>query len=260
MRPGRAAARVLAAFSLSLGALAANPAAPPAAIQALRVEMLTERIAKLHAQAGQGILGGRSRRELAQALHDLDAAIATLTPPPQDREARDSWALLAILGAGYRDWAERPPTRESARRLRGRAEELAWVASKLARVEADRSRGPARGDAVRALTAAILAERIAKARLWMRWEAGDAPLERELRESNENLHRLLASLHEAPVQPDEAADAIRDAEVQLGFLDDAQRELDTKRSSPRAAEFVAKASDHIAESMERAAAAYDAVR
>ena len=94
----------------------------------------------------------------------------------------------------------------------------------------------------------------------MRWDLGDAPLDRELRDSNENLHRLLATLHEAPVQPDEATEAIRDAEVQLKFMDDAQRELEAKRSSPRATEFVAKASDHIAESMERAAAAYDAVR
>jgi len=255
----RVAARVLLAWALSSPAFGEDGASSPA-LKALRVEMLTERAAKLHAQAGEGILAGRSRRELGQALHDLDAAIASLAPPPQQREAREAWALMAILGAGYRDWALRPPTRESARRLRSRAEELAWVAAKLARGEAERSRGAARGSAVRALTAAVLAERIGKARLWMRWELGDAPLERELRESNESLHRLLATLHEAPVQPDAAAEALHDADVQLGFMDEAQRELDGKAASPRAAEFVAKTSDHIAESMERAAGAYDAVR
>ena len=260
MRCARAAARVLIVAAIALGARAETPAPSPAT-QALRVELLAERVAKLHAQAGQGILGGRSRRELGQSLRELDAAVRSFTPPPNnDRELRESWALMAILGAGYRDWAQKPPTRESARRLRPRAEELAWVAAKFARGESERSRGTARGSAVRALTAAMLAERIAKARLWMRWDLGDPPLERELRESNENLHRLLATLHEAPVQPDAAADAIRDAETQLGFMDDAQRELDGKRSSQRATEFVAKASDHIAESMERAAAAYDAVR
>lgn len=254
----RAAARLLVAAAFVPCTFAAGPA-PSAATRALRVELLTERIAKLHAQAGQGILAGRSRRELAQELRELDAATASLTPPANDRELRESWALMAILGAGYRDWAQRPATRESARRLRSRAEELAWVAAKLARGEAERSRGAGRASAVRAITAAVLAERIAKARLWMRWDMGDPPLDRELRESNEDLHRLLATLREAPVQPDEAAEAIRDAEVQLGFMDDAQRELDARRSSPRAAEFVAKASDHIAESMERAAAAYDAM-
>ncbi len=89
---------------------------------------------------------------------------------------------------------------------------------------------------------------------------GDASLEHELRDANESLHRLLATLHEAPVQPDAAADAVRDAQVQLGFLDDAQRELDGKGQSPLATEFVAKTSEHIAESMARAAEAYDAVR
>jgi hypothetical protein len=255
----RAAARVFVALALASGAHA-QTTSPSAATRALHVELLTERIAKLHAQAGQGILGGRSRRELSQSLRELDSAIASLTPPANARDLRESWALMTILAAGYRDWAQKPPTRESAKRLRARAEELAWVAAKLARGESDRSRGTARGSAVRAITAAMLAERVAKARLWMRWDLGDAPLERELRESNENLHRLLATLHEAPVQPDEATEAIRDAEVQLKFMDDAQRELDARRSSPRATEFVAKASDHIAESMERAAAAYDAVR
>jgi len=259
VRAARAAARILAVSALALGAHAGT-ASPSPATQALRVELLTERIAKLHAQAGQGILGGRTRRELAQSLHELDAAVASFAPPTNDRDLRESWALMAILGAGYRDWAQKPPTRESARRLRGRAEELAWVAAKLARLESERSHGTARGSAVRALMAAVLAERIAKARLWMRWDLGDPPLERELRESNENLHRLVATLQEAPVQPDDAADALRDAQVQLGFMDDAQRELDTRRSSPRATEFVAKASDHVAECMERAANAYDAVR
>jgi hypothetical protein len=255
----RAAARVLVVTAFASGAHAqATPSS--AATRVLHVELLTERIAKLHAQAGQGILGGRSRRELSQSLRELDSAIASLTPPANDRDLREGWALMTILGAGYRDWAQKPPTRESAKRLRARAEELAWVAAKLARGESDRSRGTARGSAFRAITAAVLAERIAKARLWMRWDLGDAPLERELRESNENLHRLLATLHEAPVQPDEATEAIRDAEGQLKFMDDAQHELDARRSSPRATEFVAKASDHIAESMERAAAAYDAVR
>lgn len=257
MSLARAAARVLFVSALSGCAFAQKPA--PSALQALRIEMLIERVAKLHAQAGEGILAGRSRREMNQALHELDAAISVLAPPPREREAREAWAIMAILGAGYRDWALRPPTRESARRLRSRAEELAWVAAKLARGEAERSRGSARGSAVRALTAAVLAERIGKARLWIRWDLGDAPLERELREANENLHRLLATLREAPVQPDAAAEAIRDAQVQLGFLDDAQRELDGKSASARATEFVAKTSGHIAESMERAADAYDAL-
>ncbi|HEX4330914.1 MAG TPA: hypothetical protein VH040_02145 [Usitatibacter sp.] len=259
MSLARAAARVLFVSAISVCAFA-QKSTPSPALRALRVEMLTERVAKLHAQVGEGILAGRSRRELGQALQDLDAAIASLAPPPQDREVRDAWAVLAILGAGYHDWALRPATRESARRLRSRAEELAWMAAKLARGEAERSRGTARGSAARALTAAVLAERIGKARLWMRWDVGDASLERELRESNENLHRLLATLHEAPVQPDAAADAIRDAQTQLGFMDDAQRELDATASSPRPTEFVAKTADHIAESMERAAEAYDAVR
>jgi hypothetical protein len=228
--------------------------------QSLRLEVLAERIAKLQAQVGQGVLGGRGRRDLARAVRDLDSTLAALDPAPHDAELHESYALVVILGAGYRDWALRPPTRDNARGLRGRAEELAWVAAKRVRLLQERSRGSARANVVRAMNAAVMAQRIAKARLWMRWDLGDAALARELAEANENLHRLLATLREGEGQPPEAAEALQGAESQLAFMDSAQRELDGKASAARPTEFVAKAADFIEDSMERAAAAYAAAR
>jgi len=258
----RLAPALARAVALAALVLCARVQAAPAdgLTQALRLEVLTERIAKLHAQVGQGMLGGRSRRDLSQALRDMDATLAALDATPQDPELHDNYALLAILGAGYREWASRPPTRESARKLRGRAEELAWVAARRSRLVQERSRGTARASVVRSMNAAAMAQRVAKARLWMRWEMGDAALAKELRESNENLRRLLATLREGSAQAPEAAEALQAAESQLGFMDDAQRELDAKGPAARPTEFVAKAADFIEDSMERAAAAYAAAR
>lgn len=258
MRPAPALARVLALIAFALCARAEGVA--DGVTQALKVEVLTERIAKLHAQAGQGLLGGRSRRDLSQAARDMDAALAAIDATPQDAELHESYALLVLLGAGYREWALRPATRESARKLRSRAEELTHVAARRTRLLQERSRGTARANVVRAMNAAIMAQRVAKARLWMRWDVGDAALAKELREANENLHRLLATLREPDAQLPEAVEALDSARTQLGFMDDAQRELDAKGPAARPTEFVAKAADFIEESMERAAAAYAVAR
>jgi len=258
VRLAPALARVLALTAFALCARAQG--APDALTQALKLEVLTERIAKLHAQAGQGLLGWRSRRDLSQALREMDGVLAAMDATPRDAELHENYALLAILGAGYREWALRPATRESARKLRSRAEELTWVSSRRSRLLQERSRGSARASVVRAMNAAMMAQRIAEARLWMRWEMGDAALAKELAGANENLHRLLATLREGEAQAPGAGEALEAAQTQLGFMDDAQRELDARRPAARPTEFVAKAADFIEDSMERAAAAYAAAR
>lgn len=254
MRAGPALARAALALLLPLAAQA-EPAPGANAADAIRLEMLAERIAKLHAQVGLNVLAPRGRRDLAQALNDFDHALAGSLDGAKDADVRDNYALLALLWKGYREWASRAPTRENARKLRPRAEEVAWVAAKGARLVQERSRGSTRALAVRAMQAAVLAQRVAKARLWMRWDIRDASLDRELRESNENLHRLLATLRDSPPASPEAAEALQGAQAQLGFMDDAGRELDRGSNPARALEFVAKAADYIQDSMERVAAA-----
>lgn len=226
---------------------------------ALRLPVLAERMAKLHAQIGQGILAQRSRRALAETVRDFDATLRAATSAAPTAEARENYVLLSLLWHEYRDWAQRAPTRESARKLRERAEEVVWVASKGARMFHEHSRAGVSGSVVRAEQAALLSQRIPKLYLWRRWDIRDEAAAKELREAQENLRRTLDALRTAPDNTPEIAAELQVADNQLRFMDDAARQLDIRHDS-RHLEFVAKAGDHILESMERAARLYAAAR
>jgi hypothetical protein len=257
-------ARFAAAASLCVLAnvvMAQVPAQEPLqrASAALRLPVLAERMAKLHAQIGQGILAQRSRRALAETARDFDSTLRTAAAAAPTAQARENYVLLSLLWHEYRDWAQRAPTRENARKLRERAEEVVWVASKGARMFQEHSRAGLSGSVVRAEQAALLSQRIPKLYLWRRWDIRDDAAAKELREAQENLRRSLEALRTAPDNTPEIEAELQVADNQLRFMDDAARQLDVRHDS-RHLEFIAKAGDHILESMERAARLYVAAR
>lgn len=227
------------------------------AISAIHLATLTERIAKLHAQVGQGVLAERSRRALAESARDFDATLKEVAAGASSAELRDNYALLALLWQDYRDWAMRAPTRDNARKLRLRAEEVSWIATKGAKLVQEGARGATNPSAVRAANAAMLAQRIAKAHLWMRWDIRDEALALELREANENLRRTLDTLSASPADNPEIAAELQSVASQMRFMDDAARALERREPGVRAIEFMAKTGDHIFESMERLARLYE---
>jgi hypothetical protein len=255
----RAALRTAAFVLLVPAAPAAQCAdAVPHARTAIRLEMLAERIAKLNAQVGQGVLAGRSRRALDEALRDFNSTLAAVSASAPGVEARDTYALLTLLAVEYRTWALKPANRENARKLRDRCEEVVYVARKGTRLIQESARATSNASAVRAENAAVLSQRVAKLHLWMRWDMREEPVARELRESTENLHRILATLREAPATVPAIADELAGAEAQLRFMDDAAGDLAQRKSEARAIEYLVKAADNLLESMERLAALYEA--
>ena len=231
---------------------------PLRATTAIRLATLAERIAKLHAQIGQGVLAERSRRALAESARDFDATLKEVAARAPTVELRDNYALLGLLWQDYRDWAMRAPTRDNARKLRSRTEEVTWIAAKGAKLVQEHARGATSSSAVRAANAATLAQRIAKLHLWMRWEIRDEALTQELREANENLRRTIEALRASVGDSSEIATELQSVESQVRFMDDAARALERREGSARAIEFIAKTGDHIYESMERLARLYDA--
>src|SRR5262249_18449538 len=132
-RVHRAAMRTLSAAALlavALACIAAHAADTKRAAAPLRLAPGIERIARLHAQAGQAVMPDRSRRALAEAMRDFDASLRATLASVQGAEVRDNYVLLSMLWQDYRDWAQRPPSRETGRKLRDRTEEASWVASK----------------------------------------------------------------------------------------------------------------------------------
>ena len=264
MMPAAALAR-LAIVGLAL-ALPARGAAPAnarddtalSASAAVRLATLAERIAKLHAQIGQGILVERSRRALPETLRDFDTTLRSIAARGSTPEIRENYVLLGLLWRDYREWALKAPSRESARKVRERCEEVVWIASKGARMIQEQSRASQSPWALRASNAALLSQRIPKLYLWRRWDMRDEALARELRESEENLQRALDALAASGANTPETTAEVEAAKSQFRFMADAAKQFDGGKAAQRQQmEFIAKTGDHILEAMERAARLFE---
>ena len=217
----------------------------------LRLVPLVERMARLHAQVGQGVMGQRSRKALGDTIREFDGALRASLAAAQGPEARDNYVLLAMLWQDYREWLQRAPTRETARKLRERTEEVEHVAARGMKLDPDAPRAGAWATAMRASQAVAASHRIAKVYLWRRWEIRDERLDRELRESRENLPRALEAIAATPGLAEEQLAQVQAAQTQWRFLADATAQLEKSGADARALEFACKAGDHIQESLQK---------
>jgi hypothetical protein len=217
----------------------------------LRLVPLVERMARLHAQVGQGVMAQRSRKALAETIREFDGALRASLAAAQGAEARDNYLLLGMLWQDYREWMQRPPTKETARKLRERTEEVTHIAAKGVKLESDSPRAAVSSTALRASQAVAASHRIAKVYLWRRWEIRDESLERELRESRENLPRALEAIAAAPGLAEDQLPQVQAAQTQWRFLSDATVQLEKSNGDARALEFACKAADHIQESLQK---------
>ena len=245
------ALRAAAALALVLVASFSHGAEPRRPDAYLRLAPMVERIARLHAQTGQGVMAQRSRRALAEAVREFDGTLKAALAAAQGSEVRDNYVLLAMIWHDYREWALKPPTRETGRKLRDRTEEMTWVAAKGVRLTSESGRTSVNASALRAAQAATASQRIAKAYLWRRWDVRDEGLDRELREAHENLPRALEAIAATSNLTADALTQVQSAQAQWGFLSDASAQLDSAPANARALEFACKAADHIYEAMER---------
>jgi hypothetical protein len=253
----RYALAILAAALLVFAQTAAPQAGEEraAGVHALRLAGIAERIAKLHVQAGRGVLPERSRRALPDAVRDFDATLrAAGARRPGDAESRDNYLLLGLLWREYRPWASRPPTRDSVRKVADRADEVAWIAAKAPRLQ---GAGPL---ALEASRACVLSQRVPRLHFMRHWEPRNAELARELEAASAELSAILARLAAAEQNTVDIAAQLQIAQTQHGFLASAGDAMHRPGATPRHAENVAKTGDHILESMERAARLYDEAR
>ena len=261
MRPSRALGALATAAVFAASAASPGPnRAEPRPVDALRVAALAERILELQAQEGLGVLdprGRRGRRAALTALREFDASVRALGVPASPADLHEAAALLALLAADYRTWAQKPPSRDNAAKLAERAEEIAWQAAKLSRLLADDplGTGPL---AARAEEAAALAQRIARLLLWKRWGIARASWGKDLAAAQSGLEASLAALREAAANTPEAVSELQLAENQAQFLLAAAGRLGEGAGDPRDLETAVKAADNAHESMQRLAALHEA--
>jgi hypothetical protein len=243
--------------SASLALLLALAPAARAQDPAMRLEALTERIAKLHAQVGQGILAERSRRALPEVMREFDRELRAVTARASGAEIRDNYVLLGLLWSDYRAWASRPPTHDNAKKLAERAEEVAWIAAKGARLIHEPGRKGTGRLALDAAHAGMLSQRVARLHLLARWGVREEAFAREGAIASAQLRTVLEKLRGAPQNTPEIDTELQAAEGQFAFLLQAGRELEGRRGGARQLEFIAKSADHILESMERVVRLYE---
>jgi hypothetical protein len=216
--------------------------------------ILAERVGKLHVQAGQGMLAARARRSLAEAMRAFDASLAEAAREASGAEVRERYILLALLWQEYRPLASRPATREGARRMAERTEELAWVAFAAARASPAQSTAARR--AAEAAQGAVLAQRVARLHLLRRWDVRDEGATRELAAAAAQLRAILERLQAEPGNSAAAAAELQVARDQHVFLERALRELASTPVAAAPLEAVAKTCDNIVESLRRVAQLY----
>lgn len=224
---------------------------------AMRLEGLSERIAKLHAQLGQNVLAERSRRALPESLRDFETALREVQARPGGAEVRDNYLLLGLLFTEYRAWALKPATRDNAKKLAERAEEVAWIAAKGARLVHGSGRKGTGALALEAAHAATLSQRLARLYLLRRWDVKPESAERAVPAVEKALQATLEKLRSAGANTPGIDTELQAAQGQLAFLLQAGRELDTRRADMRTLEFAAKSADHLFEAMERVVRLYE---
>lgn len=225
----------------------------------MRLEALTERIAKLHAQLGQGILAERSRRAMPEVIREFEATLRAATARASTPEVRDNYVLLRLLWHDYRAWALKPPSRDNAKRLSERAEEVAWIAAKGARLIHEPGRRGTGRLALEAAHAATLSQRVARMHLLRRWGLRDEALASALAQASTELRTTIDKLRTAASNTPEIETELQVADGQMAFLLQAAQELEGGRGNVRQMEFIAKSGDHIFESMERVVRLYDGI-
>jgi len=246
-----------------LGALGALLAAGAAAAQQRlntamhasaceRLATLAERLAKCQLQVAQGVLAARSRRMLRDSEREFEALLPLAAGLAADAEARESFTLLRVLWKEMRPWTRKSATRENARQLSERAEEVSWVASKAARLLKTEST-PQR-EALGAMQAATLAQRVGRLAL-LRRMSSEARHASELADATARLGSTIDTLAGSPHTID-LEDDLQMAGAQYGFLLDALRES-AAEGGGSAAELVAKTCDNVTDSLERASRLYE---
>jgi len=256
-------ARALAALATAAGIAefaAAATRAEPGPAEALRAAAFAERILELQAQEGLGLLearGRRGRRAAAAALREFDASVRAIGVPAAPADLHEAAALLALLAADYRTWAQKPASRENARKLAERAEEITWQATRLSRLLADDplGTGPL---AARAEEAAALAQRIARLLAWKRWGIAGAAWPKDLALARSGFEASMGALREAAAGSAEAPAELQLAQNQAEFLLAAAGRIAQGSADPHDLETAVKAADNAYESMQRLAALHEA--
>lgn len=254
-------------LALGLGVVLAAAPAPaaapePAALanRAMRQAMLVERCARLYLQAGQQVLPARARRALPSLVREFDSGLRDLSASAPTSEIRENYLLLRRLWEGFAPIVARPPTSDGAKKVAERAEEIAWIALKGARLY-QAQHGLARTElAMAAGEMRWRSQQIAKLHFLRPWGIGREAIGRDLPGADSAYRAAAARIREAAGSSEEIASELKMAEDQYLFLGQAAARLTAQGQAARELEFIAKTADSLAEITDRLARLVEGLR
>jgi len=221
--------------------------------------MLAERMTKMHAQVGRDVLVQRSRRALADASTVFDRAFREASAAATAHEARENYRLLRALWEEFRPAALRAPSADGARKLAERTEEVAWIAAKGARLLHEQQRSAAGELVLVAGAARASGQRLGKLHFLRGWALAPTALSRDVKAAEAEIVLALARLRSARGTDEDLLAALGMAESQLQLLQQSVERLDKGRDRALQLDHIAKGTDVIAESMDRAATLCEAL-
>jgi hypothetical protein len=227
--------------------------------QANEQVLLAERMSKLWAQVGVDVETPRARPALVRALERYEQNLKELRSRANAEDLRENYSLLDQLWREYGPILKAAPTPKEAEKLAEVNEELVYNAQKGADLMELRTRNiPARA-IQHANRAALLAQRMGRLYLLRYWGVRLEFIANDLKTTETDFLDELAKLKAFPGNDEQVELALRNADAQWVFLQNAIKELASGDARPGQARNVSTTSDRLTEILEDVARRYEVI-
>lgn len=209
----------IGAVALAIG-MGAHALTPQEAInQAGRQRMLSQRMAKLWCQIGNGVEPDVSQRRLTESATRFESQLRTLSDSAPNPEVAGLYTQLAMRWADYRTQLSGPPAKAGAARLLVTSDEVLALANK-ATVAWQQAVGSEQAKVINvAGRQRMLSQRMAKLACFRDWGVTDARAEQGIGQARQEFSQALTMLRASPLSTPSIQRTLELAASQWVFFD-----------------------------------------